>query len=154
MGPYGPGPGPWRAGKVQKKTYLFLSDTFFSKIVVLTSRQLFWWTNNVLQVSGRNTLENAYKITSKSKFSTQNVQIPYHLHPALSNSLHGWYEVKSFEGNWGCLGKFRSNVRMFSKIWGFKGDVFKHVTHAKRFVRQENRLVRQKKLRVIPKSNE
>ena len=33
-------------------------------------------------------LENAYKITSKSKFSTQNVQIPYHLHPALSYSLY------------------------------------------------------------------
>ena len=31
-------------------------------------------------------LENAYKITSKSKFSIQNVQIPYHLHPALSYS--------------------------------------------------------------------
>ena len=31
--------------------------------------------------------ENAYKITSKSKFSNQNVQIPYHLHLALSYSL-------------------------------------------------------------------
>ena len=31
---------------------------------------------------------NAYTITSKSKFSTQNVQISYHLHPALSYSLH------------------------------------------------------------------
>ena len=44
-------------------------------------------TNSVLQVSGRNMLENAYGITSKSKFSTHFVQIPYHLHPALSNSL-------------------------------------------------------------------
>ena len=50
--------------------------------------------NSVLQVSGRNTLENVIKITSKSKFSTHFVQIPYHLHPArqgvhpaLSNSL-------------------------------------------------------------------
>ena len=32
-------------------------------------------------------LENAYKVTSTSKFSTQNVQIPYHLHHALSYSL-------------------------------------------------------------------
>ena len=31
--------------------------------------------------------ESAYKITSKSKLSTPNVQIPYHLHPALSYSL-------------------------------------------------------------------
>ena len=38
-------------------------------------------------VSGRNTLENAYKVTLKSKFSTQNVQIPYYLHPALSYNL-------------------------------------------------------------------
>ena len=41
----------------------------------------------ILQVSDRNTLENAHKVTSTSKFSTQNVQIPYHLHPALSYSL-------------------------------------------------------------------
>ena len=54
---------------------------------------VFWWKNNVLQISSRNTLENAYKITSKSKFSTQNVQIPYHLHPALSYSLHSWCQM-------------------------------------------------------------
>ena len=53
----------------------------------LTSRQSFLWKNRVLQVSGRNTLENAYKITSKSKFSTHFVQFSSHLHPALSNSL-------------------------------------------------------------------
>ena len=39
--------------------------------------------------------ENDHKITSKSKFSTQNVQIPYHLHPALSYSL----QFKYFLGN-------------------------------------------------------
>ena len=44
--------------------------------------------NSVLQVSGRNTFENAYKITSKSKFSTHFVQLPYHLHPARPGS--GW----------------------------------------------------------------
>ena len=33
MGPYGPGPGPWRAGKVQKM-HLFLSKSFFKEIVV------------------------------------------------------------------------------------------------------------------------
>ena len=41
--------------------------------------------------------ENAYKITSKSKLSTQNVQIPYHLHPTLSYSLQDLSnEDKSF----------------------------------------------------------
>ena len=34
------------------------------------------------------TLENTSKYTSKNKFSTQNVQIPYHLHPAISYSLN------------------------------------------------------------------
>ena len=60
----------------------------------MTSRQCFLMEKLVLQVSGRNTCENAYKITSKSKFSTHFLQIPYHLHPArqgahpaLSNSL-------------------------------------------------------------------
>ena len=55
---------------------------------------MFLWKNSVLQVFGRDTLENAIKITSKTKFSTHVVQIPYHLHPArqgahpaLSNSL-------------------------------------------------------------------
>ena len=50
-------------------------------------KQCFFMEKCVLQVSGWNTFENAYKITSKIKFSTQNVHIPYHLHPALSNSL-------------------------------------------------------------------
>ena len=45
--------------------------------------------NSVLQVSGRNTFENAFKITSKSKFSTPIVQFSSHLHPALSHSLKG-----------------------------------------------------------------
>ena len=71
-GPYGPiwaRPGPLKSRKNLEKTYIFL------------------WKHRGLQVSGRNMLENAYKITSKSKFSTQNVQISYHLHPALSYSL-------------------------------------------------------------------
>ena len=74
MVPYGPGPGPWRAGKVQKKRTVFFKYRIFLK------NQHFWppdnvllWKNRVLQVSGRNTLENAYKIISKSKFSIQNV---------------------------------------------------------------------------------
>ena len=66
----------------------FVYVTHFSyKSSFLTSRNRCLIENRVLQISGRNTLENAYKITSKSKFSTQNVQIPYHLHPALCNSL-------------------------------------------------------------------
>ena len=36
----------------------------------------------------RNTLEKAYEITSKTKFSTPIVQFSSHLHPALSYSLH------------------------------------------------------------------
>ena len=75
--------------------HLFFQVTIFSpKPSLFTSRQRFFLSKSrVLQVSGRDTLENAYKITSKSKFSTQNVQIPYYLHPALSYSLlyvHPW----------------------------------------------------------------
>ena len=88
MGPYGPGPGPWRAGKVQKKTHISFSIiSFFVNRRFWSPDNVFWWKNNVLQVSGRNTVENACKITSKSKFSTRNMQIPYYLHPALSYSL-------------------------------------------------------------------
>ena len=42
--------------------------------------------HNVLFLT-KNMIENVYKITSKSKFSTHFAQIPYHLHPALSYSL-------------------------------------------------------------------
>ena len=52
------------------------------KSLFLTSRQRF-----MIKVSGRNTCENAYKINSKTKFSTPIVQFSSHLHPALSNSL-------------------------------------------------------------------
>ena len=65
----------------------FLRNTNLLKIVVFDLQTTFFWFLRVVQISGRNTFENAYKITSKSKFSTQNVQIPYHLHPALSYSL-------------------------------------------------------------------
>ena len=41
MGPYGPGPGPWRAGKVQEKRTCFLRDAFLSKIVVLNLQTTF-----------------------------------------------------------------------------------------------------------------
>ena len=58
----------------RKTSFFDIQTTFFDE------------KKSVLQVSGRNTFENAYKITSKSKFSTQNMQIPYHLHPALSIS--------------------------------------------------------------------
>ena len=37
-------------------------------------------------------LENTFKITSKTKFSTPIVPIPSHLHPALSYSLHNELE--------------------------------------------------------------
>ena len=85
---------PWRTIQKLHQKVSFGSPFFLCSDFVLKNRRfwypdsVFWWKNNVLQVSGRNTFENAYKITSKSKFSTQNVQIPYHLHPALSNSLH------------------------------------------------------------------
>ena len=68
--------------------HIFFRHHFFLKNHRFWSPDnIFWWKNSVLQVSGRSTLENAYNITSTSKFSTQNLQIPYHLHPALSNSL-------------------------------------------------------------------
>ena len=34
MGPYGPGPGPWRAGKVEEKCMFLFPNTFLSTIVV------------------------------------------------------------------------------------------------------------------------
>ena len=69
-----------------------ITDPFFKKHFFFNHRfcppdNVFGSSKRVLQASGRNTPENAYKITSKSKFSTPNVQIPYHLHPALSYSL-------------------------------------------------------------------
>ena len=77
--------------KIIKKSvfdHLFFKVTHFSpKPSFLTSRQPCLIKNNVLQVSGPDTLENAIKITSKSKFSIYFVQIPSHLHPALSYSL-------------------------------------------------------------------
>ena len=74
--------------KVSLGITYFFRNPFFSKIVVFDLQTTFvYQKKNVLQVSGRNTLENAYKITSKSKFSTHFVQFSSHLHPALSNNL-------------------------------------------------------------------
>ena len=39
-------------------------------------------------------LRTLIKLPQKSKFSTQNVQIPYHLHPALSNSLNSVLQIE------------------------------------------------------------
>ena len=91
---------------------ILLSSTIFSKIVVFDLQTMFFDGKTMffrflaeirlrtfffdLQTAffdgktvflARNTLENAYTITSKSNFSTHFVQIPYHLHPALRNSL-------------------------------------------------------------------
>ena len=88
MGSYGPvwaHMRPARAFENREKfknIYIFYVTHFSKKSSFLTSRQCFLMEKRVLQVSGRNTFENAYKITSKSKFSTHFVQIPYHLHPA------------------------------------------------------------------------
>ena len=76
-----------------RKKKLSFNNTFLSKICIFYLQTTSLYSNFdetkcVLQVSGRNTFENAYKITSKNKFSTHFVQIPYHLHPALSNSLN------------------------------------------------------------------
>ena len=60
---------------ISSKTQFWIT-IFFTYPLFLKNRRfwppdnIFWWKNSVLQVSGRNTLENAYKITSKSKFST------------------------------------------------------------------------------------
>ena len=124
MGPYGPGPGPWRAGKVQKNTPL-LSNIFFSRIVVFDLQttffdrhlwppdNVFWSKNRVLQVSGPDTLQNATKITSKTKFSTPIVQIPSHLHPALSYSLYKWTLGEFFSENT----PFQSLLANLSFLW-------------------------------------
>ena len=73
--------------KISFGSRIFYVTIVFSKIVGLNLQTIFFMENRVIQVSGRNTFESAFKITSKSKFSNHNVQIPYHLHPALSNSL-------------------------------------------------------------------
>ena len=68
-------------------TYFF-RHPFLSKIIVIDLQTTFFDGQTVFfRASGRNTLEKGYKITSKSKFSTHFVQIPYHLHPALCSSL-------------------------------------------------------------------
>ena len=84
--------GPARAlkerEKFKKSASFFLKVTHFSpKSLFLFSRQHFLIKNSVLQVSGPDTLQNAIKITLKTKFSTHFVQIPSHLLPALSYSL-------------------------------------------------------------------
>ena len=73
----------------------FLTNSFFLKIVVFDLQTTFFVEKPCSSGFWPKMLENAIKITSKSKFSTHFVQIPYHLHPArqgahpaLSNSLH------------------------------------------------------------------
>ena len=89
--------GPARAlkerEKLKKSAPFFKVTHFSSKSLFLTSRQRFLIKNRVLQVSGPDTLQNAIEITSKSKFSTHFVQIPSHLHPALSYSLEFGYRI-------------------------------------------------------------
>ena len=90
MGPYGPiwvRPGPLKSGKSSKKQTSFLHNTFLWKIIVFDLHITFLLVYLVLQISDRNTLQNDYKITSKSKFSNQNLQFWYLLHRALSYSL-------------------------------------------------------------------
>ena len=60
---------------------------FFKNRRIWPPDNVFESKNNVFQVSGRDMLENATKITSKTKFSTHVVQISSHLHPALSYKL-------------------------------------------------------------------
>ena len=80
-GPYRPGSGPYEGEQICQKICL-------SKIVAFDLHVAFFNSFNVfLQISGQNTFQNDYKITSKSKFSNQNVQFWYLHHPALSNSL-------------------------------------------------------------------
>ena len=77
MGPYGP---IWALEEREN----FRKNMFFMYMYCMFSQKSLFWTTiqrvlmekRVLQVSDRNTVESDYKITSKSKFSTQNVQIP------------------------------------------------------------------------------
>ena len=105
MGPYGPGPGPRKAGKVQDK-HVFVKHIFIKNRRFCHPYNVFLWFHNDLQIVDRNTLPNDYKITSKSKFSNQNVQFWYLLHPALSHSLQ---QVKL------CIYGFHSHVLLH---WG------------------------------------
>ena len=86
VGPYGPQPGPGpNPDWAPTRTGLTQSSQASS---FLTSIRRFLMVLMFSSVSGRTTCENSYKITSKSKFSIHVVQIPYHLHPALSYSLY------------------------------------------------------------------
>ena len=89
---------------------------------------VFCWCWCVVQISGRNTLENVFQITSQGKFSTQNVEIPYHLHPALSYNLSYSLLLGSNVGKfvwaflWPKVFKSRENVILFLLDWfsGFR----------------------------------
>ena len=73
--------------KINLGSLILLCKFFLKNRSFWPPDNVFWWKSSVLQVSGRTTFENVYKITSKSKFSTHFVQIPYHLHSAFCNSL-------------------------------------------------------------------
>ena len=73
------------------RKHIFLSNTFFSKIVVLDLQTVFF---DGKMVFVRFLAEIRLRTPIKNKFSSHFVQIPYHLHPArqgahlaLSNSL-------------------------------------------------------------------
>ena len=85
-GPYGPGPGPYEGEALQEKrkfyTIILKIAVFAYKYNVSVQLQL------VLQISGQNTFQNDYEITSKIKFWNQSVRFWYLHLPALINSLY------------------------------------------------------------------
>ena len=108
-------------------TYFLQYLTFLPNLLFWPPGNIFWSTNRVLQVSGPDTLQNALKITSKSKFSTPIVQIPSHLHPALSYSLRGGSH-KGIDSDL-CSSKFffRIDNQIFSVLVKFKKRFYKSV---------------------------
>ena len=91
MGPYGPiwaRPGPLKSGKSKKKTPLILSNTFFSEIVVFDLQTRFFDGKTVFfRFLAEIRLRTLIKSPQKPSYRPKNVQIPYPLHPALTNSL-------------------------------------------------------------------
>ena len=70
MGPYGPGPGPWRAGKVQEK-HKFLNSLFTKKIVFGIQTPFFDGFNVLLSFLAEKWYRTNMKSPSKPRVGTK-----------------------------------------------------------------------------------
>ena len=77
--------------KVNIWSQFFWSNSFFSEIFFFDLQSpdtVFGWKNVFFKFLAEIRFRMPIKSHQKAKFSTQDMQIPYHLHPALSYSLH------------------------------------------------------------------